>query len=73
MIHYTLLDPQVIWSNPNQDLSRLEERVIDGVRVIFNRNSDTTWSVARIISTNPADYLRPELQPGCLMRNLPIE
>jgi len=64
MIHYTPLDPQTIWTDPNEAPPIMEERVLNGVRVLLRQEEGQLWSVVKVISTNPDDFLRPELQPG---------
>ncbi|NLC08303.1 MAG: hypothetical protein GX755_10140 [Syntrophomonadaceae bacterium] len=64
MIHYTPLDPRIIWTDPNEAAPIMEERVLNGVRVLLRQDEGQLWSVVKVISTNPDDFLRPELQPG---------
>ena len=64
MIHYSPLDPLEIWTDPTAPEPFLEEEVLDGVRVVLRKEDGMTWSVVQIISTDPQDFLRPELQPG---------
>lgn len=42
------------------------EMSVGQARVVLERSTDGTTRVHRILSTNPADYLRPELQPGAV-------
>ncbi|MGI6648266.1 MAG: YlzJ-like family protein [Bacillota bacterium] len=64
MIHYTPLDPRIIWTVPDEAAPIMEERVLNGVRVLLRQEEGQLWSVVKVISTNPDDFLRPELQPG---------
>ena len=70
MMHYTLIDPQLIWAT-EKDKPVLVEKTLNGVQVLLREETDETWSVQRIISTNPHDYLRPELQPGMRIKFVP--
>lgn len=42
------------------------EMSVGHARVLLENAPDGTRRVHRILSTNPADYLRPELQPGAV-------
>lgn len=68
MIHWTIYpaDYLVDQFSPKMKL-HLEEVTIDGlqVQVFINDNGDA--QVFRVISSNPQDYLRPDLQPGMLL------
>lgn len=71
MIHYTPLDPIEIWTDPTVPEPVLEEEVLDGVRVVLRQEDGMSWSVVQIISTDPQDFLRPELQPGTRIGKVP--
>lgn len=44
--------------------SSVLEMSVGQAKVVLERSSDGTTRVQRVLSTDPADYLRPELQPG---------
>lgn len=71
MIHYSPLDPVQVWADPTVPDPVLEEEVLDGVRVILRKEDGMTWSVVQIISTDPQDFLRPQLQPGTRVESAP--
>lgn len=71
MIHYTPLDPMEIWTDPTVPEPVLEEEILDGVRVVLRQEDGMSWSVVQIISTDPQDFLRPQLQPGTQIRKVP--
>ncbi len=71
MIHYSPLDPLEIWTDPTVPEPVLEEDVLDGVRVILRKEDGMSWSIVQIISTDPQDFLRPELQPGTRIEQTP--
>ncbi len=71
MVLYTIIDPELIASPPDLTLSLTDKeyrdiQVIDyeGVRLEVVPEIDKSYTVNRIISTDPADYLKPWLQPG---------
>jgi hypothetical protein len=72
MIHYTPLEPLDIWTDPSDFNWEIEERTLEGVRVLLRKGEGMTWSVVQVISTDPEDYLRPELQPGTQVGFAPI-
>ncbi|NLK51796.1 MAG: hypothetical protein GX295_05035 [Syntrophomonadaceae bacterium] len=71
MIHYTLMDPQLIWASED-DIPVIIEKTIKGVQVLLREEEGETWSIQRVISTNPNDYLRSELQPGLRIKFIPV-
>lgn len=65
MTHYTILPPELVFQetvDPKQPLYK--EIFYQGVRCEMEMGEEGTCTVNRIFSTCPADYLRPELQPG---------
>ena len=38
-------------------------------QLILTKTVDHTQTIERIYSTNPKDYLNPELQPGTILQN----
>jgi hypothetical protein len=73
MILYTIVDPNYVFGNGMQseeykDLPRLIETCIDGVMVECQQLEKDTLRVERILSTNPKDFLKPNLQPGTNLR-----
>ena len=72
MILYTIYDPNVIFKNggfgEQQPAASYSEMNVGGIRVQVSQNNSADICVERIISTNPADYLNPKLQPGCVIQ-----
>jgi len=64
LIHYTLLDPAVIWVDPRENQLILEEKQIEGVHLVLRQLEGRCWQVEQILSTNPQDFLNPRYQPG---------
>lgn len=64
MIHYTLLDPEIIWVDPRENQLVLEEKRIEGMHLVLRRLDFHSWQVEQILSTNPQDFLHPRYQPG---------
>ncbi|HEY5584906.1 MAG TPA: YlzJ-like family protein [Ruminiclostridium sp.] len=72
MILYTIFDASVIFKNGSIDEQQANanycEMNVDGIVVQVSQSSSADTCVERIISTNPADYLNPKLQPGCVIQ-----
>ncbi|MBP2642225.1 MAG: YlzJ-like protein [Firmicutes bacterium] len=49
-----------------------EELMYQGVQVLAEKLSPTQSRIVRILSTEPNDFLREELQPGTVMTYQPI-
>jgi len=74
MILYTIYDHNVIFrdgvigeqqTNANTSYSEIN---VDGIMVQVVQTSTEDIRVERIISTNPADYLNPKIQPGSIIQ-----
>ncbi len=49
-----------------------EEAEVAGARVLVERVAPQQSRIVRLLSTAPADYLRPELQPGVVLTYAPV-
>ncbi|HPT79049.1 MAG TPA: YlzJ-like family protein [Candidatus Atribacteria bacterium] len=72
MVLYTIIEPELIgflpeFAKAQSDKGYGATQIIDyeGVKLEVMPATDNTFIVNRIISTDPADYIRPRLQPGC--------
>jgi len=43
---------------------------LNGEHVVLLKNDDNTYTIERLISTNPRAYLKPELMPGTLLMTI---
>ncbi len=72
MILYTIYDPNVIFKNQNindtQAYTTYCEMNVDGIMVQVSKCNNNDFCIERVISTNPADYLNPRLQPGSTIK-----
>lgn len=71
MILWTVMPIELVFtqdsfSNPYEEID------YDGVKVLVERNSATEARIVRLLSTDPAHFLRPDLQPGCLLAYKPV-
>lgn len=67
MLYWTIAPAEWLTEDEEQPPS-LVEMAVGRVRLVLERNTDGTERVHRVLSTDPADYLRPELQPGAEWR-----
>ena len=44
-----------------------EEIDYDGTKVLMEKTEDGRYRVSRVLSSNPVDFLRSEIQPGCFL------
>lgn len=73
MILYTIYDAETVFQNfdyygRRQDTAGCAEMSVDGIKVQVSQNNSGI-RVERIISTNPADFLNPRLQPGSMLKS----
>lgn len=63
MILWTVMPLDVVFP-PTENTLSYEEIEVDGTKLIVERLSVTEAKVVRVISSNPADFLNPNYQPG---------
>lgn len=66
MLVYSVMPPQWTLEGFGENYKRIQE-TIDGVTVELEPAGENAVRIARVISTNPQDYLNPNLQPGRLL------
>lgn len=64
MILYTVLDMGSVMEDRAGGTATTESAVVGGVPVILRRTGDGSAFIERVMSTDPQDFLRPELSPG---------
>jgi hypothetical protein len=65
MILYTIMDTEFVLRHETPKTTpKMKEIVLNGIRLEVNNMDEQNYIINRIISTNPSDYLRPEIQPG---------
>ena len=67
MILYTPLPVEQVLEGFEKEAPELTEMLMGDVRVLVEQKGLTEGVVHRIISTEPMDYLRQELQPGTII------
>ena len=69
MIYSIVPFDQVLFDQQSGTETRMEV-TLDGERVVLMKNDDSTYSIERLISTNPKAYLKPELTPGTTLMTI---
>lgn len=67
MILWTVVPPETLLPPAAEQPQRCEA-VCDGVLLEVARTGTAQCEVVRILSTDPADFLAPELQPGARLQ-----
>ncbi|EGO62113.1 YlzJ-like family protein [Acetonema longum] len=61
----------VVASAADPEIPVLEELEYQGIRLQVSKVSAAEYQVVRILTTNPEDYLRSDLQPGSILTYRP--
>jgi hypothetical protein len=73
MIIWTVLPEEIVLNDTlAQELPKLEEVDYGGTKLIVETMSPSQCRIVRILSSDPQDYLRPELQPGVVLTYRPV-
>ncbi|MBP7176587.1 MAG: YlzJ-like family protein [Thermoclostridium sp.] len=72
MIYSIVPFEQILFDQQSGMETRMEV-TLDGERVVLMQNDDKTYSIERLISTNPKAYLKPELTPGTILMTITAE
>ncbi len=62
MIYSVVPFDQILFNQENSGIRM--DVTLNGEHVVLIKNDDNTYSIERLISTNPKAYLKPELMPG---------
>ncbi|MDI9482660.1 MAG: YlzJ-like family protein [Bacillota bacterium] len=69
---YSIIPFEQIFYESRGEISHMEI-MLHGERVVLLKNKDNTYTIDKLISTNPKAYLRPELMPGTLLMNITVK
>ncbi|SDD44205.1 YlzJ-like family protein [Sporomusa acidovorans] len=72
MILWTIVPEDIIFAGKNQPVIPCEEIEYLGQKVLAEKISHNEFRVVRLLTTDPADYLRNELQPGQIITFKPV-
>lgn len=70
MIIWSIIPPDVMWTQP-ENPPAYEELQWGGMKCLVEKTSPTQCKVIRLLTTDPTDYLRMELQPGSILTYSP--
>jgi len=69
---YSIIPFEQIFYDSRSEMSYTEV-MLHGERVVLLKNKDNTYTIDKLVSTNPKAYLRPELMPGTLLMNIEVK
>lgn len=72
MIYSIVPFDQLIFNTEDNKQERMEVN-INGEQVMLLKNDNNTYTIERLISTNPKAYLTPELMPGTMIMTITSE
>ncbi|MFD2670041.1 YlzJ-like family protein [Marinicrinis sediminis] len=65
MILYTPVPLEQIWEGMDEQTEHFQEIEVEGITMQVQAVDARTATIVRIISSDPAHYMHPKLQPGC--------
>lgn len=67
MMFYTIMPADQIYPHEYQRLTSYFEIMYNGIPIMVEHDGGSTLRIDRILSTNPADYLHSDIQPGSVI------
>jgi len=71
MILWSII-PEELMLNDVNSLPIYDEIEWHGMKCVVEKTNSDQYKVIRILTTNPSEYLRPELQPGTILTYAPV-
>lgn len=71
MILWTILPLEMVFAEANSQPPTFDEIEYAGRTVMVEKIGADNMKVVRVITTDPQDYLRPEFQPGTVLKYKP--
>lgn len=69
---WTIMPMEIVTASAaDPEIPALEELEYQGIRLQASKVSAAEYQVVRILTTNPQDYLRSDLQPGSILTYKP--
>ncbi|MDF2635391.1 MAG: YlzJ-like protein [Pelosinus sp.] len=72
MTLWSILPTELVLSNVDSPPPLYEEIQCNHIKLIVEKISPTQCKVSRLLTTDPQDYLHPEIQPGKILTYKPI-
>lgn len=66
MIIWSIIPPDIMWTQP-ETVPTYEEVQWGSMKCVVEKTSPTQCKIIRLVTTDPTDYLRVELQPGSIL------
>ncbi|MFI5360281.1 MAG: YlzJ-like family protein [Halanaerobiales bacterium] len=71
MLNYSIYPLEMILEDYDDFVPEYEEvNFSNGLTLLVERSGKDERKIAKIISSDPQDYLRPELQPGSILKSV---
>ncbi|NLA59171.1 MAG: hypothetical protein GX855_09775 [Firmicutes bacterium] len=68
---WTIIPPEVVWEGVEEKPKDIMELEWQGVQMLVEPLQFGQGRIVRLLSTDPKDFLRPELAPGSIINLLP--
>lgn len=72
MVIYTPIPVDFLFNYSEDKARRFTEFPYGEARVVAEMSAEGSYRVVRVISSDPQDFLRPELQPGSVIVFKPV-
>jgi hypothetical protein len=70
---WTIIPPELIWEGVEAKPKELLQMKWQGTHVLVEPMAFARGKIVQVLSTEPNDFLRPELQPGLIIDVMPQE
>lgn len=64
MTLYTIVPDEIIFPHHQDKIAQMIEMKVNGVHVMVEHEGGSSFRIDRIVSTNPEDYMKANVQPG---------
>ncbi|MFJ7747755.1 YlzJ-like family protein [Peribacillus sp. NPDC097295] len=64
MTLYTIVPDEIIFPHHHDKIAHMIEMKVNGVHVMVEHEGGSSFRIDRIVSTNPEDYMKINVQPG---------
>lgn len=71
MILWSIIPPELILQDIDSP-PKFEEIQCNNIKMLVEKISPTQCKVSRLLTTDPQDYLDPQIQPGSILTYKPI-
>ncbi|HEY3423166.1 MAG TPA: YlzJ-like family protein [Negativicutes bacterium] len=72
MILWTVMPLEAVMGNVDNAAPPYEEMQYAGMKIVIEKIDSAQCRIVRLMTTDPQDYLRPELQPGTVLTYKPV-